>query len=137
MQEHNIDALSIPVKDLTGAEPREIAEEVIQILDRRKADDIKLLHVTEKTILADYFVLCTGHSNTQVRGLSGEVEYRLGLDGISPTRVEGEDSGNWIILDYASVLVHIFHQESRQFYNLDRLWSEAEEVDISSLVIKD
>lgn len=129
--------LSIPVKDLTGAQPLELAKEIVRILDRRKADDIKLLHVTEKTILADYFVICTGNSNTQVRGMAGEVEYRIGLDGVTPTRVEGEDSGNWIILDYASVLVHVFQRESRDFYHLDRLWSEAEEIDISSLVIED
>ncbi len=127
----------IPVKDLTEASPEEIALEVVRILDRHKAENIKLLHVTEKTILADYFVLADGNSNTQVRGLSGEVEYRLTLDGITPTRIEGEDSASWIILDYASVLVHIFKKDQRQFYNLDRLWNEAEEVDISSIIIED
>ncbi len=135
MEEQN-SSLSIPVKDLSGASPLEIAQETVRILDRRKADDIRLLHVTEKTVLADYFVICTGNSNTQVKGMSGEVEYRLGLGGVTPTRIEGEDSGNWIILDYASVLVHVFHRESREFYNLDRLWAEAEEVDISELLIE-
>ncbi len=127
----------LEVKDLREAEPDAIAKEVIRILDRHKAQDIKLLHVTEKTVIADYFVLANGNSNTQVRGLAGEVEYRLGLSGVTPTRVEGEDSANWIILDYASVLVHIFKRDSREFYNLDRLWNEAEAVDISTLITED
>lgn len=134
MEERN-DSLTIPVKDLRDAEPLDVAREIIRILDRRKADDIRLLHVTEKTILANYFVLCSGNSNTQVRGLAGEVEYRIGLDGVTPTRIEGEDSANWIILDYASILVHIFKRDSREFYNLDRLWADAEEVDISDILI--
>ena len=131
-----MDNLNIPVKDLTGADPRTLAEEIIHILDVHKGSDLKLLHVTEKTILADYFVLCTGNSTTQVRGLSGEIEYRMGLDGLVPLRIEGEDSATWIIQDYASVLVHIFNRESRSFYNLDRLWADAEEVDISALLIE-
>ena len=135
--EERSDTLTLPVKDLSDASPLAVAEEVVRILDRRKAKDIRLLHVTEKTVIADYFVLCHGTSNTQVRGLSGEVEYRLGLDGVHPTRIEGEDSAAWIVLDYASVLVHIFQSDSRQFYDLDRLWSQAEAVDLSYLLTED
>lgn len=135
--EQQKDSLGIEQKDLTGATPLEIAEEIVRILDSRKAGDIRLLHVTEKTVITDYFVICSGGSNTQVRGLSGEVEYRLGLDGLTPSGIDGEDSANWIVLDYSSVMVHIFQRESREFYRLDRLWNEAEEVDLSSVLTED
>ena len=129
--------MEIEVKDLSGAEPKELAEEIVRILDRRKAGDIRLLRVTEKTVLADYFVLCTGSSNTQVRGLAGEVEYRLSLDGVTPTGQEGLDGGGWILMDYRNVIVHVFTRDQRQFYNLDKLWNEAEQIDIAPLLIKD
>lgn len=131
-----MEELEIQVKDLTDADPKALAEEIVRVLDRRKAGDIKLLHVTEKTILADYFVLCTGNSSTQVRGLAGEVEYRIGLDGVAPARQEGLDGGGWILMDYHTVIVHVFTRDARQFYNLDKLWSEAEEIDLSSLLIE-
>ena len=124
-------------KEKNDMTPKEMAILAAKALDSKKGAEIKVMEVTELTSLADYFVIASGNSNTQVRGFSGEVEYRIGLDGVTPTRIEGEDSANWIILDYASVLVHIFQRESRDFYHLDRLWSEAEEVDISSLLIED
>ena len=107
-------------------EPRELAETIIKVLDARKGRDIKLLHVTEKTILADYFIICGGNSTTQVKGLSDEVEYKLGLAGVDPIRNEGKDGNNWRVLDYASVLVHVFDREAREFYNLDKLYTDFE-----------
>ena len=117
--------------------PRELAEKIVKILDMNKAGSIKLLYTEEKTILADYFILCTGNSSTQVRGLSGEVEYKLGLDGITPSHTEGYESATWILMDFSSVVVHIFNDETRRFYNLEKLWNEAEEVDISDLLTED
>ena len=117
--------------------PRELAEKIVKILDMNKAGSIKLLYTEEKTILADYFILCTGNSSTQVRGLSGEVEYKLGLDGITPSHTEGYESATWILIDFSSVVVHIFNDETRRFYNLEKLWNEAEEVDISDLLTED
>lgn len=118
-------------------DPRALAEKVVTILDMKKAGGIKLLHVADKTVLADYFVICTGNSNTQTRALGDEVEYKLGLEGIEPARVEGRESALWVLLDYSSVLVHVFHTEARQYYNLEKLWNEAEEVDISHLLTED
>lgn len=118
-------------------EPYELAEKIIKVLDARKGHDIKLLHVTEKTVLADYFIICGGNSNTQVKGLCDEVEYKIGLEGVSPTHVEGLDSAQWALMDYSSVIVHIFNTEARSFYNLEKLWAEAEEVDISHLLTED
>ena len=118
-------------------DPKALAEKVVTILDLKKARGIKLLHVADKTVLADYFVICTGNSNTQTRALGDEVEYKLGLEGITPARVEGRESALWVLLDYSSVLVHVFNTEARQYYNLEKLWNEAEEVDISHLLTED
>ncbi len=118
-------------------DPKALAEKVVTILDMKKARGIKMLHVAAKTVLADYFVICAGNSNTQTRGLADEVEYKLGLEGIDPARVEGRDSALWVLLDYSSVLVHVFNTEARQYYNLEKLWNEAEEVDISHLLTED
>lgn len=118
-------------------EPKELAEKIVKILDMRKGSNIKLLHVTEKTVLADYFVICGGNSNTQVKGLCDEVEYKLSLDGVTPTHIEGLDSALWALMDYSSVIVHIFNTETRSFYNLEKLWEDAEEVDISHLLTED
>ena len=118
-------------------DPKALAEKVVTILDMKKARGIKMLHVADKTVLADYFVICTGNSNTQTRALGDEVEYKLGLEGVEPTRVEGRETATWVLLDYGSVIVHVFNTETRQFYNLEKLWNEAEEVDISHLLTED
>lgn len=117
--------------------PKELAERIVKILDMNKAGSIKLLYTEEKTVLADYFIICTGNSSTQVKGLSGEVEYKLGLDGITPLHIEGYESATWVLMDYTSVIVHIFNSETRRFYNLEKLWNEAEEVDITGLLTED
>lgn len=121
--------------DLTDS--KVLAESIVSILDEKKGKDIRLLHVEEKTILADYFVICSGTSNTQIRGLCGEVEFKLAEAGVVPHHTEGVDEGNWIVMDYSSVIVHIFNRDKRQFYNLEKLWNEATETDISELLTED
>ena len=103
---------------------KEIAEAIAEALDSKKAKDIKVLYVEDKTVLAEYFVICTGNSNTQVKALAGEVEYRLGLRGVEPYNVEGRDNGTWLVLDYSNVIVNIFGREAREFYNLDKLYED-------------
>ena len=107
---------------------------IATILDLHNAGGIKLLHTEEKTTLADYFIICTGNSSTQTKGFADEVEYRLGLEGITPLHTEGYESSTWVLVDYGCVVVHIFNAETRRFYNLEKLWHEAEEVDISALL---
>ena len=118
-------------------QPRELAEKIVRILDMHKAGAIRLLHTTDKTVLADYFIICAGNSNTQTKGLADEVVYKLGLEEIQPAHVEGYESATWILLDYSSVIVHVFNAETRRFYNLEKLWNEAEDVDISALLTED
>ena len=109
---------------LDGADARGLADAIAEILDSKKARDIKILHVEDKTVIAEYFVLCTGNSSTQVKALAGEVEYRTEQRGLLPYSVEGRDNNSWILLDYSNVIVHIFSREAREFYNLDKLYAD-------------
>ncbi len=110
------------VESLAGAEPSKIAEAISAVLDAKKARDVKIIAVADKTIIADYFVLATGNSSTQVRTLADEVEYKMGRAGLDAAHIEGRESGSWRALDYSSVIVHIFDREAREFYNLDKLY---------------
>jgi ribosome-associated protein len=113
---------------LKGAAPEEQAREIARILDNKRGRDIKVLRVEDKTEIADYFVLCTANSNTHIKSLIGEVEYRMDLRGVEEHRVEGRDNGTWVIADYYHVIVHVFSREAREFYNLDRLYGDLPEV---------
>lgn len=119
---------------LANADPLSLAKEIIRVLDTKNAKHMKLLHVEKNTVIADYFVICTGNSNTQIRAFAGELEYRLGLRGLPPHNIEGLEEASWVLLDYSSVIVHIFNAETRHFYNLEKLWSDAAEIDISELI---
>lgn len=121
---------NVEKKVLDISTPEKLASAIMKILDDKLAGDIRLLHVTEKTIIADYFVICTGTSTTQIRALSGEIEYLIGEAGQKPGHVEGLPEANWICMDYHSVIVHIFSEENRATYRLEKLWEDAEDVDI-------
>jgi ribosome-associated protein len=108
----------------------EIAKKAAQMMDDRKAKNIKVIGIKEISSLGDYFVLATGTSSTQVQALADVVEMKLKEQGISPYSVEGYRSNGWILLDYGSVLVHVFTTEARDYYDLDRLWSDGVEVEI-------
>jgi len=107
---------------------KEIALLAAKALDEKKAKDIKIIFVNEQTIIADYFVIAQGSSRTQVNALADEVEYKLGLEGIEPTKIEGRGQGTWVLLDYDSVLVHVFNPQSREYYNLEKLWADGKEI---------
>lgn len=117
---------------LAGASPRELADAIVKILDEKKARDIKLLKFQDGSDLTDYFVICTGTSNTQIKGFAGELEFKLGERGVHPLHVDGYDSGMWIAMDYAHVIVHIFHKTERDFYKLEKLWNDAEEIPLDT-----
>lgn len=113
--------------------PVSLAKAVCAVLDNRNGIDIAAIKVGDKIDMADYFVLCTAKSTTHVRALADEVEYRLGLCGVKPDRSEGRGEGNsWMVIDYGNVLVHVFSRDARAFYNLDRLYSDAEKCDFST-----
>ena len=114
----------------------ELTREIVKVLDRKKAMDIKVLRINELSIVADYFVIASGTSNTHVKSLADEVEYELSQKGIEPSHIEGRATG-WILLDYNDVLVHVFQPESRQYYNIERLWNDAARVDLSDVLTED
>ena len=124
------------VKDgeLENAVPFDIACAAVKVLDAKKANNIKLLKIDKKTILADYFVICTGNSSTQIKTLADEVEYQLGVGKLPYVRLEGTDSDEWKIIDCHDVIVHVFSNEARDFYKLEKLWADAEEIDINSII---
>ncbi len=111
----------------------EKVRKIAKVLSDKKAADIRAIRVRDLTILADYFVFASGTSTTQVRALTEEVEFQLSELGVEPNRVEGRQTNNWLILDYGDVVVHIFHTETRAYYDLERLWSDGEEVDLGDL----
>ena len=113
------------VKSLVGAEPQVLAEVIAEILDNKKGNDVKVIKVGDKTVIADYFVLANGNTSTHVRSLADEVEYRIGLCGVTPANAEMK-ADNWKVLDYSNVIVHIFDREAREFYKLDKLYTDFE-----------
>ncbi len=109
---------------LDSADAKAVAEAIAEVLDSKKGKDIKILYVEDKTVIAEYFVLATGNSSTQIKALAGEVEYKLCERGVSPYSVEGRDNNSWLLLDYSNVIVHIFSREAREFYKLDKLYED-------------
>ena len=110
---------------------KEMTAIAVRALDAKQGKDIKVLRTADQTTLADYFVICSGGSNTQVRALADAVEEAMSKAGEEPHHIEGHRGGQWTLMDYSSVVVHIFTEEGREFYDLERLWSDAEAVDIS------
>ena len=111
----------------------DIVKKIVKALDDKKGNDIQVIKIEELTIVADYFVICTANSNTHVRALADEVEYQLEEAGIKPDHVEGRSTG-WVLLEYKGVVVHIFLEESRNYYNLERLWEDGEKIDVSQFL---
>ena len=119
---------------LAGAVSNKIAELSVKLLDAKKAEQIKVLKIDTKTIIADYFVICNGRSSTQIKALADELEYKLGVAGVADIRLEGSDSNEWKVLDCKDVIIHIFSEEARDFYKLDRLWADCEEISIDDIL---
>mgnify|MGYP003296850834 CR=1 FL=1 len=115
---------------------QEKIELIIKTLDSKRGEDIQLLKIGDLTILADYFVIVNGTSNTHARTLADEVEFQLSQAGIEPLRREGDNGNTWIILDYGDIIVHVFYKETRNFYQLEKLWADGETLDISESLIK-
>ena len=110
---------------------KEMIAIIVKALDGKKGKDLKVLRTADQTTLADYFIICSGSSNTQVRALAEAVEESLSKAGEEPHHIEGHRGGQWTLLDYSAVVVHVFTEEGRAFYDLERLWSDAKPVDVS------
>ena len=116
---------------------QEKLELIIKTLDSKRGEDIQALRIADLTILADYFVIVNGTSNTHARTLADEVEFVLSQKGIEPERREADTGNTWIILDHGDIIVHVFYKETRSFYKLEGLWADGEQVDISALLVKE
>ena len=114
---------------------KELAEKISVILDDKKARSVKIIETNKQTIIADYFVIATGTSSTHVRSLAGEIEFQLKeKSALEPSRTSGHESDDWIILDYDSVLAHIFNSEARDYYKLEKLWGEGGSLDVDEFM---
>lgn len=102
-------------------------------LDSKKGIDIQVIEIKDISVLADYMVIATGSSTTHVKALADEVEYQLDNAGVSVSHIEGYRSNSWILLDYIDVIVNVFSDEAREFYDLERLWQDGNPVDISQI----
>ena len=116
---------------------KEVAYEVTKALDSKKGMNLKLLRIDEVSSLADYFLICTGTSNTHVKTLCDYAEYTMDQLGEKMLGREGHRGNSWELLDYGSVVVHVFTEEAREFYALERLWADGEQVDISGIIIEE
>ena len=113
----------------------EMAMLLAKALDSKKGLDIKVMEVTHLTSLADYFVICTGGSNTQINALCDAVEEKLMVEANEqPLHREGHRGGIWVLLDYGCVVVHVFNNEAREFYSLERLWSDGTSLDLTDIL---
>ncbi|NLN81767.1 MAG: ribosome silencing factor [Clostridiales bacterium] len=115
-------------------ESKELAKQAVISLDKHKAEDIRIISIRDLTVIADYFVIANGTSSTQVKALADYVETEMGERGVTPLRIEGYPSANWVLIDYGSVIVHIFYKETRAFYDLERLWKDGQQIELSTFL---
>ena len=113
---------------------RDLAKLAVASLNKHKAEDIQIIGIRDLTVIADYFIIATGTSSTQVKALADYVEAELGEKEIRPLRVEGYPAANWILIDYGSVIVHVFYAETRDFYNLERLWKDGQQLNLVDFI---
>ena len=114
--------------------PAQIAAIAAKALDDKKARDVKVLKTTEQTVLADYFVICNGSSSTHIKALVDEVDKQLSEAGEPPIRREGLRSDIWVLMDFGSLVVHVFTAEARKFYDLERLWQDGHQVNLAAVL---
>lgn len=105
----------------------------VSALEDKKAEDIKVLDISEISIMADLFIIAGGNNKSHVQSLCDAVQELLGKEGFYETHVEGYDTANWILLDFGSIIVHIFDKENRTLYNLERIWRDGKEIDYTTL----
>ena len=119
---------------MSNIEPStKMAKLVIEALEEKKAEDIRIIDISSVSILGDYFIFASGNNRNQIQAMSDEVERLLGKNGFSLKQVEGYDSANWILLDFSDIIVHIFDKENRLFYNLERIWRDGKDITIESI----
>jgi ribosome-associated protein len=127
-REHGESELAKRVEEQVEVDPDELAHRIVDVASDKKAVDIVLLRTSEVTTMADYFVIASGRSDRQVQALSQAIVDELRDEGIKPLGIEGRGGARWVLIDYGSVIVHVFAPEEREYYGLERLWSKAAQV---------
>lgn len=112
---------------------REMARMTIDALEDKKAEDIKVIDISQVSVLADYFIIANGSNRSQIQALSDAVEEKLGRAGYPMKQIEGYDNANWVLLDFGDIIVHIFDRENRLFYDLERIWCDGRSIDTEAL----
>ena len=110
-----------------------LAKIAIEVLEDKKAEDIRVIDISDLSVLADFFIIATGNNRTQVQAMADEVEQRLGRAGAVPRQVEGYQAANWVLLDFGDVIIHIFDAQNRLFYDLERIWKDGTQINPDTL----
>ncbi len=113
-------------------ETKEQVKIIVRALEDKKAADISVLDISKLSVMADYFIIGSGSNKNQIGAIIDEIQERLGKAGVSPKHIEGSNTSGWILLDYQDIVIHIFDTESRAFYDLERIWRDSQNVDITS-----
>ena len=119
----------IQEKEKEMSKSADMAKLVIEALEDKKAEDIKVIDISEVSVIADYFIIAGGTNRSQIQALSDNVEEKLGRAGYPSKQVEGYDTANWILMDFQDVIVHIFDKENRLLYDLERIWRDGKQID--------
>ena len=107
----------------------ELARIAISALEDKKAEDVRVIDIGDVSVLADYFIIANGNNRTQVQAMADEVEQRLGRAGVEPKQIEGYQTGNWVLLDFGDIIVHVFDAQNRLLYDLERIWRDGKQID--------
>ena len=115
-------------------ETLEIVKKAVEALEDKKAEDIRIIDISEVTVIADYFIIASGSNRNQVQAMIDNVDETLGRAGKAPKQIEGYDSANWVLMDYQDIIVHVFDRENRLFYDIERIWRDGKSVDAESFM---
>lgn len=114
-------------------DPKEMAKRICEALKEKKGEDLKIINISEVSVMADYFIIASGTNRNQVQAMADNVEEVLGKEDVFPKQIEGYQSANWILMDYRDVIVHIFDRENRLFYDLERIWRDGKSLSVEEL----
>lgn len=112
---------------------KEIAKMVCDALEDKKASDLKIINIEEVSVLADYFIIASGTNRNQVQAMADNVEEVLSKEGIEPKQIEGYQTANWVLMDYKDIVIHIFDEENRLFYDIERIWRDGKSLTVEEL----
>ena len=125
----------VPENEIEEGKQRsaELARLAIGALEDKKAEDVGVIDIGGVSVLADYFIIASGNNRAQVQAMADEVEQRMGRAGAAPRQIEGYQAGNWVLMDFGDVIIHIFDAQNRLFYDLERIWKDGTQIDPEQL----